>query len=122
MCLTLALKDAMSWICWYDQNIDVITVDGMKEGIENSAVFILFLTKGVLTRPFVQFEIRTALRAKKPFIVLHEEDTRHDAFDFAEFKDAPTFPMSVVEPAANCHDELILAPTELLLGMTEAWV
>lgn len=116
MCLCLALKDELKWSCWYDQNVDVITLEGMREGIENSAVFVLFLTQGVLTRPFVQFEIRTALHAKKPFIILHEEDTRHDAFNFAEFKEAPTFLMSQVGAIIDEEEgenEFILTRLEL---------
>ena len=60
-----------------------------RKGIETAAAFILFLTKGVLLRPFCQvhatalecvarldfahpqFEIRAALALKKPMVLLH---------------------------------------------------
>ena len=65
-----------------------LTVDGMKGGVKDSAFFVLFLSKGVLTRPFVQTEvsdrrcrsrlafvdlqIREALQLKKKIVLLHE--------------------------------------------------
>jgi len=76
-CLALALEADMAWAVWYDQNADVVTVSGMREGVELSAVFILFLSKGALSRPFVQFEIRTAFLAEKPFFLLQEEGALH---------------------------------------------
>jgi hypothetical protein len=39
-------------------------------------------------RPFVEFEIRTAVDLGKPIILVHETDTRHGAFDFATEKAA----------------------------------
>ena len=76
---------------WYDKwpgkgdaasgFIDV-TKDGMKLGVERSAVFVLFLSKGVFTRPFCRLEIITALKERRPIITLMETDTRRGAFDF----------------------------------------
>lgn len=48
----------------------------MKEGVAGSETFLLFLTKGVLTREFVQLEIRTALGMGKPIVLVHETDPR----------------------------------------------
>ena len=45
----------------------------MKEGIEQSENFLLFLSSGVATRPFVHLELRHAMRLKKPIILVHEE-------------------------------------------------
>ena len=69
-----------------------LTADGMKAGVKESAFFILFLSTGVLTRPFVQTEvsdrscralsiplirfaqlqIREAIRLKKKILLMHE--------------------------------------------------
>ena len=53
--------------------------------------FLIFLSFGVLSRPFCLFEIECALSQKKPVMLLHETDKRHGAFDFAgdEVKAAP---------------------------------
>ena len=48
----------------------------MLKGIEQAAAFILFLSVGVLHRPYCQMEIRHALALKKPVVLLHGE--RHE--------------------------------------------
>jgi hypothetical protein len=51
--------------------------------VAKSDVFVLFLTKGVFTRPFVQLEVSEALKLHKPFILIHEADERHNGkYDF----------------------------------------
>ena len=45
----------------------------MLKGIESSAAFVLFLSTGVLERPYCQMEIRHALALKKPIVLLHGE-------------------------------------------------
>ena len=44
----------------------------MLKGIEQAASFVLFLSTGVLQRPYCQLEIRHALALKKPVVLLHE--------------------------------------------------
>ena len=44
----------------------------MRQGIVDAATFILFLSAGVLTRPFCQFEIRAAVALKKRMILIRE--------------------------------------------------
>ena len=56
---------------WYDNRADDLTKEGMLKGIEQAAVFILFLSAGVLLRPYCQMEIRHALALKKPVVLLH---------------------------------------------------
>ena len=57
----------------YDNRADDLTKDGMLKGIESSAAFVLFLSTGVLERPYCQMEIRHALALKKPVVLLHGE-------------------------------------------------
>jgi hypothetical protein len=64
---------------WYDQLAKNLTVDGMKEGIAKSKNFVLFLSKGVAAREYVQLELRHAIELKKPILLCHEEDERHGA-------------------------------------------
>ena len=56
---------------WYDNRADDLTKEGMLKGIERAAAFVLFLSQGVLERPYCQLEIRHALALKKPIILLH---------------------------------------------------
>ena len=56
---------------WYDNRADDLTKEGMLKGIKKAAAFILFLSTGVLERPYCQMEIRHALSLKKPVVLLH---------------------------------------------------
>lgn len=60
---------------WFDKS-ETPNVEGMLRGVANSDVFLLFLTRDVLTRPFCLLEIREALRLRKPFILLQETEPR----------------------------------------------
>ena len=57
----------------YDNRADDLTKEGMLKGIEQAAAFVLFLSTGVLERPYCQMEIRHALALKKPVVLLHGE-------------------------------------------------
>ena len=80
----------MSSQVWYDNRAEDLTKEGMRKGIEESAAFILFLSEGVLLRPFCQMEIRAAIALQKPVVLLHEADVRYGAFDFRQaYEEAP---------------------------------
>eukprot|EP00935_MAST-01C_sp_MAST-1C-sp1_P000692 g692.t1 len=83
----------------YDNRADDLTKEGMLKGIKQAAAFILFLSSGVLERPYCQLEIRQAMALKKPIVLLHgegprlwellraavlvhESDARYGSFDF----------------------------------------
>ena len=51
---------------------DDLTKDGMLKGIEQAAAFVIFLSAGVLMRPYCQMEIRQAIVLEKPIVLLHE--------------------------------------------------
>ena len=59
--------------CWYDNRASDLTKDGMLKGIEEAAALLLFLSAGVLERPYCQMEIRHALALKKPVVLIHGE-------------------------------------------------
>ena len=81
--MTLELRlEALGFDCWLDQKADVINKASMAAGVQNSEVFLLFLSEGVLSRPFCIFEIETALSLGKKIVLMHETDGRHGAFDF----------------------------------------
>ena len=58
---------------WYDNRADDLTKEGMLKGIEQSACVLLFLSVGVLNRPYCQMEIRHAVTHKKPIVMIHGE-------------------------------------------------
>ena len=47
----------------------------MAEGVASCKVFLLFLSAGVLTRPFCIFEIKTAMAQSKKIMLMHETDS-----------------------------------------------
>lgn len=79
-CHSLAtVLESMGYSIWFDQNQADLTEEGMMKGVQRSAAVILFLNDSVLTRNFVQKEIREALKHKKKVILVHEADGRHGA-------------------------------------------
>ena len=64
--------DAFSLFAWRlaDNRATDLTKEGMLKGIEHSAAFVLFLSQGVLERPYCQLEIRHAMALKKPMVLL----------------------------------------------------
>ena len=73
--MTLELRlSAMGFHCWLDQNAATITKESMEDGVRGSKVFLLFLSQGVLTRPFCLFEIQTAMGEQKALMLMHETD------------------------------------------------
>jgi hypothetical protein len=75
----------------------------MRRGIQQAAAFLLFLSEGVLERPFCQFEIREALALNKPMLLIHESDPRFGSFDFG--KAGNTAPADLKE-MLNSHESL----------------
>jgi len=59
----------------------------MKQGVTESVVLLLFLSRDVLTRPYVQMEVRTAIQNQTPILLVHEEDRRQAGYmDIDEIK------------------------------------
>ena len=73
MTLELRLSN-MGYECWLDQKADSITKESMRAGVADSRVFLLFLSQGVLERPFCLFEIATAMEMSKNIMLMHETD------------------------------------------------
>ena len=53
--------------------MEKLTKSAMADGIRESRFVILFLSEGVLTRPYVQFELEEAMAASKQVLLLHEQ-------------------------------------------------
>ena len=80
-CLHFGLE-RLGCTSWYDNEASDLTATGMANGVRNSSVFLLFLTKGVLSRPYVRFELLVAIQAQKPIVLVHEENKSKHPFDF----------------------------------------
>ena len=63
--------------CWFDQKASAINKEAMEAGVKNSGAYVLFLSPNVWKSEYVQFEIRVALEAQKPLILIHNPDVEH---------------------------------------------
>eukprot|EP00935_MAST-01C_sp_MAST-1C-sp1_P001654 g1654.t1 len=73
----------LGFVCWLDNRADDLTKAGMRAGIESSGCFVLFLSRGCLGRPYVQYELTCALELEKRVVLVHECDDRHSPFHFS---------------------------------------
>ena len=81
LCLELQKR---GFVCWYDNQMSSLTKEAMADGIRNACYVLLFLSAGVLTRPYVLFEIEEAVKCGRPITLMHEADERHQPFNFAK--------------------------------------
>ena len=71
---------------WRDMNQDDLTEVGMRQGVYDSDVFVLFLTNSVLSRPYCLKEITWAIEFGKPIIVVRETEERFFPFDLSRWQ------------------------------------
>jgi hypothetical protein len=74
------LREALrgqGYSCFFDQDCNILNGDVMKQGVSESALYVLFLSEGVLTRPMVRLEAQAALDSKKDVALVLEEDLFH---------------------------------------------
>ena len=57
----LLLRD-LGCSAWLDMAADDLTLEGMRRGVDDSALFLLALSRGVLFRPFCIAEIYHAIQ------------------------------------------------------------
>lgn len=69
---------------WYDQAAESVTLHSMLDGIRRARIYLLFLSDSVMTREYVQFEARCALKLGLPILLMHETDPNHGAVNFAK--------------------------------------
>jgi len=75
------LSDAMSHIGlipWYDMNASKLDMQGIVEGVIDSKIFTVVLTKEYFKRKWCLFEYTIALVADKPIVALYETDPRFE--------------------------------------------
>ena len=75
---------------WHDMEAKNLTAVGMEAGVAQSAAFVIFLSKGYMSRPFCRKECRWAKRYNLKFIGIVEHEEDHGQATFAdEIKSAP---------------------------------
>ena len=80
------LLEKMGVYGWRDMNQPDLTEAGMRQGVFDSDVFVLFLTNSVLSRTFCLKEITWALEFGKPIIIVREEEARFWPFDLKRWQ------------------------------------
>lgn len=71
---------------WYDMHARNLTTQGMRQGIRNSRCILLFLSDGIMARPFCVKEQRWAKKYDLGFIGVMERDPRHGEVDLRKEK------------------------------------
>ena len=67
---------------WIDMKQALLTLEGMRQGVRDSQVFLLVLTEHVLGSWFCQQELRCAVTLGKSIQLVVESDDRFNPFDF----------------------------------------
>jgi len=82
------LSDALSnsgLTSWYDMNASKLDTQGIIEGVINSKIFTVVLTKAYFERQWCLFEYSIALLAGKPIVAMYEADQRFGGGDLNDF-------------------------------------
>jgi hypothetical protein len=95
---------------------------GMKNGIRRQSCFLIFLTRGYLTRRFCQYEIQWALRYEKKIVLVYETNMEYGHASFGDYMaECPVelkviFDKSVAVPYYNDPDDVFgrLSRAEIL--------
>merc|ERR1712023_41652 len=72
--------------CWRDMDAEDLSEEGMKAGVRDSEVFLMFLTNSLLSRPFCLKEIGWALDFDKPIVIVVETENRFWPFDLKRWR------------------------------------
>ena len=78
--------------CWYDQQFQgQITLENMQQGVRDSMVYILFLSKDIFPSYFVEEEVKMAVKLNKPIFFMHHPATGELGYwQFSDYvKNAP---------------------------------
>eukprot|EP01047_Picozoa_sp_COSAG01_P071126 COSAG01_NODE_10960_length_2039_cov_2.393299_1_plen_558_part_10 len=78
------LMRARGWRVWYDMLAEDLTEQGMEEGVASSRNVLVFLSEGLMSRPFCIKEQRWGIQYGCKFIGVAEFDDRHGGGKSAE--------------------------------------
>ncbi len=79
---------------WIDMRQDEITLQGMRDGVVNSNVFMLTLSERVLSSWYCQQEILCAIEYDKPFQIVAEVEPRFHPFDLKSWNASKSDPLN----------------------------
>jgi hypothetical protein len=71
---------------WLDMRQANITLEAMRQGVQDSRIFLLVLTQHVLASWYCQQEMLTAIELEKPVQLVIEEEERFHPFSVAEWR------------------------------------
>ena len=83
--LALLLERAGAKV-WYDMEAANLTAQGMEEGVANARNVLIFLSEGVMSRPFCNTEQRWGKQYGCNFVGVMETDKRHSPADVGKEK------------------------------------
>jgi hypothetical protein len=86
---------------WIDMRQKVLTLEGMRQGVRDSSVFILVLSKHVLGSCFCQQEMLCAIEEEKPIQLIVEQEPRFNPFDIVAWTSAQSEPIQMTTTAAG---------------------
>ena len=69
---------------FFDQDVSVLNASVMTEGVEASSLYVLLLTRGVLTRPFVRMEAAQAVASHKAICFIVDTDAARGGAPLAD--------------------------------------
>ena len=87
------LLEARGAHCWRDMTANNLTTEGMRQGVKDSDVLLVFLTNSTLSRRFCLLEIQWAIEFGKPIMFVVEKENVRCPFDSLEplFLNADTY-------------------------------
>eukprot|EP01047_Picozoa_sp_COSAG01_P087140 COSAG01_NODE_19927_length_981_cov_1.219955_1_plen_267_part_10 len=86
---------------WIDMRQKVLTLEGMRQGVRDSSVFILVLSQHVLGSWFCQQEMLCAIEEEKPIQLIVEQEPRFNPFDIVAWTSAQSEPIRMTTTAAG---------------------
>jgi serine/threonine protein kinase/ankyrin repeat protein len=83
-----SLHKALGVHLWYDMRATQLNLDGMKQGVRDSDVIVIVLTRTTLSRWFCRQEILEAVASNRRIQLILEEDSRFNPFDLELWRKA----------------------------------
>eukprot|EP01047_Picozoa_sp_COSAG01_P034079 COSAG01_NODE_2540_length_7478_cov_13.257759_5_plen_654_part_00 len=120
--LALLMRER-GWEVWLDMSATNLTEQGMEEGVANSRNVLIFLSDGLMSRPFCQKEQRWGILYGCNFVGVAEHDDRHGGGKNAEGVDLFTREKAAApEDLKHLFDQVEFAPYQRRDYLVEAMV
>ena len=81
---------------WYDMRANQLNLDGMKQGVKDSDVILIVLTRTTLSRWFCRQEILEAIAQDRHIQLILEEDPRFNPFDLDLWKKPKWYMIAII--------------------------